>query len=213
MAFDIGVPLEKDAASIATTHLRAMGDNELLRAKFPDVECLKFLSESLVKDTLEHIADNEAKCILVARDRETGKIASFIKWLVQKQKTSEADQAQEEEQWPSSSRKVYANSYATLTTEGRRQVMGDKPHYHVTFLCTDPECSGRGAATMLLRQVLAKAAADNLPVVLESTMPAVSFYERLGFDIRRDLELMVPPQGSSEPTERYAEKVMVWTKK
>lgn len=63
----------------------------------------------------------------------------------------------------------------------------------------------------MLRSVLDKAAAAGVPVVLEATMNAVTFYERLGFEIRQELTMMLPPRGSNEPTEHYAERTMVWT--
>lgn len=54
------------------------------------------------------------------------------------------------------------------------------------------------------------AAEDGKAVVLESTMSAVSFYERLGFEIAKSLDMMLPPRGSSDPTELYEERCMVW---
>lgn len=80
----------------------------------------------------------------------------------------------------------------------------------VTFLCTKPEYAGKGTGTMLLKKVMNQAAADKLPVILESTMNAMTFYEKLGFHVAESLELMLPPRGSSEATERYEERCMVW---
>lgn len=54
------------------------------------------------------------------------------------------------------------------------------------------------------------AAADGMAVVLESTMGAVSFYEKLAFGVSKNLEMMLPPRGSDEPTERYEERFMIW---
>jgi hypothetical protein len=51
-----------------------------------------------------------------------------------------------------------------------------------------------------------------MAVVLESTMNAVSFYERLGFVIANELGLMLPAPGSEVPTELYEERCMVWRK-
>lgn len=58
--------------------------------------------------------------------------------------------------------------------------------------------------------VLAKAQDDGLPVVLEAMMNSITFYQRLGFTIRQELNMMLPQRGSSEPTERYEERVMGW---
>lgn len=85
-------------------------------------------------------------------------------------------------------------------------------HSDVTFLCTDPGHGGRGAASKLLRDVQDQAAGQNMAIVLESTMDAVAFYEKLGFGISQSLEMMLPPRGSTEPTDLYEEKCMVWRK-
>lgn len=81
----------------------------------------------------------------------------------------------------------------------------------MTYICTRPDQAGKGAASGLMRKVQQLAAADDMPVVLESTMSAVSFYQRLGFQSVKGLDLILPPQGSSEPIEFYEEKCMVWT--
>lgn len=80
----------------------------------------------------------------------------------------------------------------------------------MTYLCTDPEFGGRGAGSTLLRRVQAEAGAENMPVILEATMNAVSFYEKLGYQVQDELEMMLPARGSDEPTEHYEERIMVW---
>ncbi|KAH7151841.1 hypothetical protein B0J13DRAFT_250040 [Dactylonectria estremocensis] len=210
MAFDIVVPSGDDALEMASTHLAAMDANLLMHAQFPNAESREFLRDWLRKDTLDHIADND-KGVLIARNTDTGEIASFVKWNVQRQRRSgDKDGGEHEEEIPECCRREYLDSYAELTKKARRNVLGDGAHYHVTYLCTHPEWSGRGAASGLLRSVLDKAAAADVPAVLEATMNAVTFYERLGFEIRQELTMMLPPRGSSEPTEHYAERTMVW---
>lgn len=61
-----------------------------------------------------------------------------------------------------------------------------------------------------MRKVQELAAAENLPIVLEATMNAVTFYQKMGFEVRDELSMMLPPRGSSEPTEFYEERCMVW---
>lgn len=128
MAFNIALPCKDDAAGVADTHLRAMESNTLLHAKFPDAECQIFLRESLQNDTLDHIADNRDKCILVARDPETGSIISFVKWLVQRHGVSQDEHAQDE-QLPKTCRSELFYSYLALTKEARQEVLGDKSYY------------------------------------------------------------------------------------
>ncbi|KAH7013452.1 hypothetical protein EDB80DRAFT_372576 [Ilyonectria destructans] len=211
MTFEILVPSENDASEVASTHLAAMDANLLMHAQFPNAKSREFLGEYLLKDTLAHIADDD-KGVLISRSTDTGKIASFIKWNVQRQRRpDDKDEEEHDEEIPECCRREYLDSYAELTKKARRNVLGDRAHYHVTYLCTHPEWSGQGAASGLLRSVLDKAAAAGVPVVLEATMNAVTFYERLGFEIRQELTMMLPPRGSNEPTEHYAERTMVWT--
>lgn len=63
---------------------------------------------------------------------------------------------------------------------------------------------------MLLSKVQELAAAENLPIVLEATMNAVTFYQKLGFEVIDELSMMLPPRGSTEPTEFYEERCMIW---
>lgn len=144
MAFNIDVPCKDDAAAVADTHLRAMESNTLLHAKFPDAECQTFLRESLQKDTLDHIADNQKRCILVARDPETGSIISFVKWLVQRQGVSQDDHA-EEEQLPETCRSELFYSYLALTKDAREEVLGDKSYYRKSLTQAAMTVTGQAA--------------------------------------------------------------------
>jgi ribosomal protein S18 acetylase RimI-like enzyme len=49
-----------------------------------------------------------------------------------------------------------------------------------------------------------------MTVILESTMNAVSFYERLGFEVALKFDILLPPPGGHEWTELYEERSMVW---
>jgi ribosomal protein S18 acetylase RimI-like enzyme len=60
--------------------------------------------------------------------------------------------------------------------------------------------------------VQAEASKENAPVILEATMNAVSFYQKHGFQVREELNMLLPVRGSDEPTENYEERVMVWTR-
>jgi predicted N-acetyltransferase YhbS len=80
----------------------------------------------------------------------------------------------------------------------------------VTFLCTDPKWGGRGAASALLRELEDMAEDAGKAIILEGVMPAVPLYKRLGFETRQELQMMLPPRGSTKRTELYLEQTMVW---
>lgn len=133
MGLRVSPAAERDAADIADIHLEAMQDNLLLHAQFPNPESLGFLRKWLAKDTIEHTQDI-TKGVLVARDEESGEIASFVKWLVHRPATKAEDPAKpaEEEHWPESCRVEYLESYGALTARVRDSVMGDKPYARKT---------------------------------------------------------------------------------
>lgn len=54
------------------------------------------------------------------------------------------------------------------------------------------------------------AAADGLPVYLESTEVAVVMYQKLGFRLIDGFEMKIPGPGSTELSEVYRESCMVW---
>ncbi|EHK24927.1 uncharacterized protein TRIVIDRAFT_29898 [Trichoderma virens Gv29-8] len=209
MSLIICAPSEAEAPAVSTVHLRAMDENLLTHAQFPSPEGLQFFHSWLERNTLEHLRDGD-KGVLVAKDGETGEVVSFVKWLVHRPGEGE-QQHQVEEEWPDVARGEYLDPYAALTERVRNRAVGEEAaYYHPTYLCTDPRWAGRGAASLLLRKVQDLAAADGLPLVLEATMNAVTFYQKMGFEIKDELSMMLPPRGSSEPTEFYEEKCMVW---
>jgi hypothetical protein len=54
-AFEIVIPLPDDAVITSDIHLRAMEDNLLTHAQFPNPQAWEFFREWLTKNTLDHI--------------------------------------------------------------------------------------------------------------------------------------------------------------
>jgi hypothetical protein len=65
---------------------------------------------------------------------------------------------------------------------------------------------------VLTRKVLELAAADGLPVYLESTEGAVPLYTKLGFQLLDGFQMRIPPGAGSAglDDEVYRESCMVW---
>ncbi|PNY27458.1 Uncharacterized protein TCAP_02614 [Tolypocladium capitatum] len=209
MGFDVGVPSADEAPAVSDVHLAAMDANLLTHAQFPSPAARAFFRAWLARNTLQQARDAD-KGVLVARDAESGAVVSFVKWLVHAAGGGEAA-ARDLEGWSDECGRRFLDSYAELTEGVRRQVMGQRPYYHVTFLCTDPNWGGRGAASKLLRRVQELAAADGVAMILEATMEGVALYQKLGFETARELHMMLPRRGSREPREPYEERCMVWT--
>ena len=85
------------------------------------------------------------------------------------------------------------------------------PVLEVSFVCVDPAFWGHGAGSLLMREIMAKAAAEGLPVYLEATEEAVGMYRKLGFEVVDGFKMPIPSSpGAAEPCELYREWCMVW---
>ncbi|KAM4063064.1 acetyltransferase (GNAT) domain-containing protein [Hirsutella rhossiliensis] len=209
MGFDIAVPSADEAAAASDIHLRAMDANLLTQAQFPGPAAREFFRGWLTRNTFQHARDAD-KGVLVARDPASGRVASFVKWLVHGPGGAEVA-ARDLEGWSDICGTAVLRSYGELAEAARRQALGTSPYYHVTFLCTDPQWGGRGAATALLGRVQELAAADGMAIILESTMEGVPLYQKMGFRTERELNMTLPPGASTEPAQPYEERCMVWT--
>ncbi len=60
----------------------------------------------------------------------------------------------------------------------------ERPHWHLMMIGVEPSQQGRGLGGQLMRPMLARADAENMPCMLESGNERnLTFYERYGFDI------------------------------
>lgn len=66
----------------------------------------------------------------------------------------------------------------------------------LTYIGTDPKHERCGAASLLVQWGLDRSTSENVPIVLESTMNAVPFYEKLGF--RSEAYISMPLYGIGE---------------
>lgn len=118
--------VEGDASEVAEVHLKAMDSNELIHAQFPSPDALDFLRSYLEKETVEFLQSSD-KGVLVAKDSQSGEIASFIKWVVHHGDAEELSPA--DDIWPSFCRTEYLNPYANLTASIRKSVIGSDSYY------------------------------------------------------------------------------------
>jgi GNAT superfamily N-acetyltransferase len=62
----------------------------------------------------------------------------------------------------------------------------------LTFVGTHPDYQGRGAGTILTEWGLIKAESENIPIYLDSTIPASKVYQKLGFVAVDGLSMTLP---------------------
>ncbi|KAK4127224.1 hypothetical protein N657DRAFT_548492, partial [Parathielavia appendiculata] len=204
--FTVERPGESDAPRIAEIHLAAMGSNPLLHVQFPTPESLKSLQQFLSTHTAEELRDSTSG-VLVAREVESGVVVAFAKWDSPSHpgntKLESGDLRNLE-----GCRREYLDRYASLAEEAKATCFGDGPCYRLNFVCTDPVYQGQGAGSLLTKTILKMAAADGLPVYLESTEWAFSMYERCGFHGLHSFQMDIPPTPTCQSTV-YLELCMV----
>ncbi|HET7718014.1 MAG TPA: GNAT family N-acetyltransferase [Bauldia sp.] len=84
--------------------------------------------------------------------------------------------------------------------ESRANARPEEPHWYLTWMGVVPEAQGMGIGGALLREGLARAAAEGMPVYLEATTRrAAAFYARHGFATRATICLP-----------RYPEIITMW---
>ncbi|RSL50452.1 hypothetical protein CEP54_011914 [Fusarium duplospermum] len=124
---------------------------------------------------------------------------------------------QQMDDWWTSLRSGMWRLYYQLSAEGRRRyydemlpvlnqtkedVMGerDKDCYYLVYIGTKPAAQGKGYAGKLIRDMVAKADAENRPMYLEaSTKRNSEYYAKFGFKVKRPVVF----ENSPEPITMY----------
>ncbi|KAL2120693.1 hypothetical protein VTJ04DRAFT_4720 [Mycothermus thermophilus] len=89
-------------------------------------------------------------------------------------------------------RRRYYDEILPLLHDTKTSVLGprDADAWYLVYLGTKPGSQGKGYAARLLRDVMAKADAENRPMYLESSSAANNaYYEKFGFRVQRDIYL------------------------
>jgi hypothetical protein len=134
--FDIDIPLADDAPITSDIHLRAMDDNLLTHAQFPNPQAWEFFREWLTRNTLEHLQHSN-KGVLIARHAASGETASFIKWL-EYGPGGEAGlplaTTSVEDEWPEFCGRAILEEYTNVAADMRRRALGDKGYFRKFFI-------------------------------------------------------------------------------
>ncbi|PQE12583.1 hypothetical protein CJF30_00002477 [Rutstroemia sp. NJR-2017a BBW] len=210
MVLQLSVATADDAEEIASIHLATFDENVLLHAQFPTEVSLASLHECLKQDVIETVkTGNPDKIDLVVRDTEIDQIISFAKYDLPSISVIGDDHAFSELWPPKESRRDLLEKYATMAEAGKKRVLGVNPCYRMTFVGTRAEHRGRGAATLLVKWGLSRAKKENLPLYLESTIPASRLYRKLGFVTEDGFSLVLPGTGTGGQPYIYEELCMV----
>jgi hypothetical protein len=132
--FIISRPSEADWARIAEIHLAAMDENPLLHAQFPTPNSLTGLRaflESLTASQLHAAAEGTPTSgILVARDADTGTIASFAKWVSPNHpEDGKVEESLALYERAEGCRREFLDGYAALAEQTKKRCFGDGDCY------------------------------------------------------------------------------------
>lgn len=72
----------------------------------------------------------------------------------------------------------------------KKRILKERPHYFLLYLATGSEHQRKGYGSALLRSLLAKADAEEMPCYLEATkVSLVPYYQAFGFDMVEEVKL------------------------
>ncbi|EFE39466.1 GNAT family acetyltransferase, putative [Trichophyton verrucosum HKI 0517] len=193
---------ESDAQHIVDIHIKAFSSNLMLLAQFPTATAQEGLKTFLIDLIIQEIRD-PGYAVFVVRDAQ-GCLVSFARWCLPRYTPDPHREAPS--QLPEGTDMEVLNAWSARVLDVTRKVIGDTPHYHMTFIATDPKYEHRGAATLLMRQALEQCTKETVPLILEGTLNAIPFYMRLGLvdegSISMDLEGIESKHGPSLYEER-----------
>lgn len=138
--FDVVIPLADDASITSDIHLRAMQDNLLTHAQFPNPQAWEYFREWLTKNTMEHIQQAN-KGVLIARDPATGDVASFVKWLEYgpggEVSLLTPTATTTEDEWPEFCGRGILDEYTVIAAEARKRILKERGYFR-KFLVSSP---------------------------------------------------------------------------
>ncbi|KAF5664078.1 hypothetical protein FHETE_7243 [Fusarium heterosporum] len=95
-------------------------------------------------------------------------------------------------------RRRYYNEMLPVLDQTKEDIMGkrNKECYYLVYIGTKPNAQGRGYAGKLIRDMVAKADAEQRPMYLESSTERNNgYYAKFGFEVKRDVVF----EGGPEP--------------
>lgn len=112
------IPLVDDASVVADIHLRAMDQNLLTHAQFPNPKALEYFHSWIARDTLQHISDSD-KGVLIARHPHSEETVGFLKWS---EYGPGGEPAAIADEWPEYCGRQILDEYSALAAEARKSI-------------------------------------------------------------------------------------------
>ncbi|KAF2725221.1 acyl-CoA N-acyltransferase [Polychaeton citri CBS 116435] len=111
-------------------------------------------------------------------DVETGRMVGFAKWVEPTPgETPEFDSPQ----WPEGADVDLCNETFSEWARQHKEMMGDRGHWYLEIVATDPKYQGKGAGRLMLKYGCERADRDVVEAFVEASPEAVGLYEKMGF--------------------------------
>ncbi|EFQ98314.1 hypothetical protein MGYG_01347 [Nannizzia gypsea CBS 118893] len=197
---------ESDVQRIVDIHVKAFSSNLMLLVQFPTAAARESLKQCLVALIIYEIRD-PGYTVLVVRD-DQGCLVSFARWCLPKY--TPVSHGEMPSQLPEGTDMEVLNAWSARVRETSQKVIGNIPHYHLTFIATDPAYERCGAATLLMRWGLEQCNKKNVSLILEGTMNALPFYTKLGLVDEGSISMNVEEVESKDGSKLYEERLFVF---
>ncbi|RSL62882.1 hypothetical protein CEP54_005483 [Fusarium duplospermum] len=215
----INSPQLSEAQRLGEIYVSSMAENPVVVVQFPTPERRQEL-RAYFTISIEHVIRKKPDTILVARNDE-GHILSFIHWDMIDPQTADQeaeepsiqpkpDTSDSDDDSFASEALSWQSNYLAIAEDTRVKSMGQRPYIHLVYVSTDPNHQGHGAASRLLSRLMEVAVSKRLPIWLESTMNAVSFYEKKEWKKVCKICTPAPGNNSEFPGDVYEEQGMLW---
>ncbi|EGD98382.1 hypothetical protein TESG_05761 [Trichophyton tonsurans CBS 112818] len=197
---------ESDAQSIVDIHIKAFSSNRMLLAQFPTENAREELKTFLADLIIQEIRD--AGCAVFVVRNDQGCLISFARWCLPRYTPDRRREVPL--QLPEGTDKGVLNAWSARVLDVTRKAIGNIPHYHMSFIATDPKYERRGAATLLVRQALEQCIKEMVPLILEGTLNAIPFYLRLGLVDEGSISMNLEGIESKHESSLYEERLFVF---
>ncbi|KFZ04400.1 hypothetical protein V502_10178, partial [Pseudogymnoascus sp. VKM F-4520 (FW-2644)] len=195
MSLKLAPITEDDAPAISTLLIAAFKDDLYQRVEYQTEESLVELHKYETNKTISLIQD-PTRVLQKVIDTVTGRTLSFGRLSTPSATANIDGDDNDEDDWPESCNKEMCVPYMAKMKEMKTEILGERPHYQLDLLATDPEYQGRGAGALLVRWAISYALAEKVPLYIDASQgPGVVLYQKLGFKLMKSFEIDIAVDG------------------
>ncbi|KAF2823966.1 acyl-CoA N-acyltransferase [Ophiobolus disseminans] len=230
MPFLLEVAQPDDAPRITQIHMDAFGSNAIIRAIHTAADKdLKDLRNAVEDKLLADMRDARIT-VLVVRDVKADKAGKVEVSAVNGNNDADARNIVGFAKWihpyypqdnyspplwstPKSADWKVLRPWLDEVIKVEEAIIGQTPRYELTYLAVDTAYARKGIGTTLVQWALDRCDAEAFPAYVESTVEAVAFYEKLGFEIAGRISMDIKEVNGDEDAGFYEEVGCIYSPK